>query len=293
MKTCGFILSAAAISTAVSSAAQADVRVNFTSLRVNDCNEIGTCDWRLSCALGNQQETEFISNQEANTGETLPINRILTQAQFPPVTVTCSAWEHDGGIGAEWETIQTGSVVASTTGPHIIRLSNSSEGDVTVNLVAELIGTTGQPLTLSTDDVLWQHVSGQVHYWPIRNGQRLDGINIAGPVGGEWRLIGSGDLNDDGTDDILWQHVSGQVHYWPIRNGQRQDGIDIAGPVGRDWQIIGSGDLNGDGTDDILWQHFSGQVHYWPIRNGQRQDGIDIAGPVGRDWRLIGAGGLD
>jgi hypothetical protein len=48
-----------------------------------------------------------------------------------------------------------------------------------------------------TDDILWQHSNGTVHYWPIRNGQRLGGFNIgaAGPVGPEWRLIGTGDLN--------------------------------------------------------------------------------------------------
>jgi V8-like Glu-specific endopeptidase len=44
---------------------------------------------------------------------------------------------------------------------------------------------------LNTDDILWQHINGQVHYWPIQNGQRQGGINIASPVGPEWRLIGA------------------------------------------------------------------------------------------------------
>ena len=34
-----------------------------------------------------------------------------------------------------------------------------------------------------TDDVLWQNVDGQVHCWPIRDGQRIDGVNISDPVG--------------------------------------------------------------------------------------------------------------
>ena len=48
-----------------------------------------------------------------------------------------------------------------------------------------------------TDDILWQHINGTVHYWPIQNGQRQGGLNIGavGPVGPEWRLIGAGDLN--------------------------------------------------------------------------------------------------
>ena len=48
-----------------------------------------------------------------------------------------------------------------------------------------------------TDDLLWQHNDGTVHYWKILNGQRQGGINIGGtgPVGPEWRLIGAGNLN--------------------------------------------------------------------------------------------------
>jgi V8-like Glu-specific endopeptidase len=147
-----------------------------------------------------------------------------------------------------------------------------------------------QTVQRRTGDVLWQHINGQVHYWPMLNGQRQGGINIAGPVGPEWKLIGGGDFNGDGTEDALWQHINGQVHWWPMLNGVRQGGLNIAGPVGPEWRLIGAGDLNGDGTDDILWQHINGQVHYWPMLNGARQGGIDIAGPVGPEWKLIGSG---
>ena len=101
-----------------------------------------------------------------------------------------------------------------------------------------------------TDDILWQHRDGTVHYWPIRNGQRQCGINIGGtgPVGQEWRLIGAGDMDGDGTDDILWQHKDGTVHYWKILNGQRQGGFNIGGtgPVGPEWRLIGAANLNGN-----------------------------------------------
>lgn len=144
-----------------------------------------------------------------------------------------------------------------------------------------------------TADVVWQHINGQVHYWPMQGGQRQGGINISGLVGPEWHLVGAGDLDGDGTEDALWQHINGQVHYWPMLAGQRQAGIDIAGPVGPEWRLIGAGDLDGDRTDDVVWQHINGQVHYWPMLGGQRQGGIDIAGPVGPEWHIIGAGDLD
>ncbi|MEK7760798.1 MAG: FG-GAP-like repeat-containing protein [Nitrospirota bacterium] len=156
-----------------------------------------------------------------------------------------------------------------------------------------VLWTTVNNVRVRTGDVLWQHINGQVHYWPMLNGQRQGGIDIFTPVGPDWKLVGAGDFNGDGTDDILWQHINGQVHYWPMLNGQRQGGINIFTPVGRDWTLAGAGDLNGDGTDDILWQHVFGQVHYWPMLNGQRQGGINIFTPVGRDWTLAGAGDLN
>ena len=145
----------------------------------------------------------------------------------------------------------------------------------------------------ATDDILWQHRLGQVHFWPIENGARQGGTNIYVPVSGDWHLIGAGDMNGDGTGDVVWQHRLGQVHYWPIQNGVRQGGINIHSPVSGDWRLAALGDVDGDGTDDIIWQHKSGQVHYWPIQNGVRQGGIDIYVPVSGDWFLAAGGDVD
>lgn len=127
---------------------QADVRVSFQSMAINDCKEIGACDWRLACALGNQVEAQFFTMTEADTGGSIPINRTLTQKEFPPVTVNCKVWEHDGGSGALWEDVGSGSIEVRTTGPHAITLANN-EGDVTIRFTAEAIGATGQPLVVS------------------------------------------------------------------------------------------------------------------------------------------------
>jgi hypothetical protein len=51
--------------------------------------------------------------------------------------------------------------------------------------------------SIRTDDILWQHFSGQVHYWPIVDGARQGGFDIgaSGPVGGDWRLVGAADVD--------------------------------------------------------------------------------------------------
>ena len=90
-----------------------------------------------------------------------------------------------------------------------------------------------------TADIVWQHFTGQVHYWPMRAGQRQGGINVFTPVGNDWALRGVGDVDGDGTADIVWQHMSGQVHYWPMRAGQRQGGINVFTPIGNDWALRG------------------------------------------------------
>jgi hypothetical protein len=58
-----------------------------------------------------------------------------------------------------------------------------------------------------TDDLLWQHSDGTVHYWLIKNGQRQGGMNIGatGPVGPEWRLIGAGHLKSAGALSIEFE----------------------------------------------------------------------------------------
>ncbi len=46
-----------------------------------------------------------------------------------------------------------------------------------------------------TDDIVWQHRSGQVHYWPMQNGQRQGGINVHTPVNENWTLLGIGNVD--------------------------------------------------------------------------------------------------
>lgn len=143
------MVSVAGMVTVTAEAAQAEVSIFFTNMDVKDCKEIGTCDWRLSCGLSNQRETQFFSIMEANSNEKRKINRTIKKDEFP-ATVNCTVEEHDGGIGAGWEFVGSESVIVKETGPYQINLSNS-EGDVTIHFDVEKLGSTSQPLTSGPD----------------------------------------------------------------------------------------------------------------------------------------------
>ena len=252
--------------------AHADVRVFFTRLIVNDCNEIGTCDWKLSCSLGNQQETEFFSMAEANTNESITINRTLTQREFPPVTVTCTVQEHDGGIGAEWEQVGTGSVVVTTTGNHLLRLNqHRDEGDVTVHFVAERIGSTGQPLTVAAaigsgaGKCLDVHAPDQ-HL----NGAKVQVWDCNGTVQQRWSFQGGAIVS--GAGKCLDVHAPDQHS-----NGARVQVWDCNGTLQQRWTLQGHTLRSGAGK--CLDVHAPDQ-HL----NGARVQVWDCNGTIQQRW---------
>ena len=69
-----------------------------------------------------------------------------------------------------------------------------------------------------TDDIVWQHRNGQVHFWPMVEGKRTGGINIGVPLSKNWTIVGVGDMNGDGTDDLVSQYRNGQVYYTVVVN---------------------------------------------------------------------------
>src|ERR1700704_5357023 len=62
-------------------------------------------------------------------------------------------------------------------------------------LLAALVFQLAHAEARGTADIIWQHSSGQVHYWPMQGGQRTGGINIFTPVGSDWTLRGVGDVD--------------------------------------------------------------------------------------------------
>lgn len=273
--------------------AHADVKVFFTRMTVNDCNEIGTCDWKLSCALGNQQETEFFNMAEANTNEGIDINRTLSQREFPPVTVTCTAMEHDGGIGAEWEDVGRAQLEVSTTGPHLMRLNQRrDEGDVTVHFTVQQVTSSGQPLTSAPKGVVYGITLNDDLMW-MRHDGRGDGSFVWAPAPNGGKQVGAGwDFKQvfSGGDGIIYGVTNAGDLMW-MRHQGRSDGsfswvatANGGKKVGVGWNFehVFSG---GDGIiygvthgGDLMWMRHEGRLdgsfRWAPTPNGGKKVGV-------------------
>ena len=144
-------------------------------------------------------------------------------------------------------------------------------------------------------DILWQNeTTGQAAIWEMNGlNQIAGGSQLVGPAPGpDWKVVGTGDLNDDGHSDILWQNANGQAAIWEMNGTNVIGGSGLVGPnPGPSWKAVGTGDFNGDGHSDILWQNANGQAAIWEM-NGLNQipGGSAAVGPnPGPSWTVIGA----
>jgi len=165
----------------------------------------------------------------------------LRHSDFFNRSISCGIGGDEGpaGIGA---ILVPGTPSGAVVGGSIMNscFRTSETGEFTGTDVTALRTMYGR----RSDDIIWQHVTGQVHYWSMQGGVRTGGANIFEPVGSEWTLRGVGDVDGNGTDDIVWQHVTGQVHYWSMQNGVRTGGANVFEPVGSDWRLGGVGNVD-------------------------------------------------
>jgi hypothetical protein len=112
-------------------------------------------------------------------------------------------------------------------------------------------------------DLVWQNESTrQASIWFMGGPQGDQWIGSgwlsAAAVPG-WRLVGAGDMNDDGQPDAVWQNdATRQVSVWYLGG---MDGATFMGwawlnpSVVPGWRVVGVNDFNGDRKPDLVWQN--------------------------------------
>lgn len=118
-------------------AAHALGRVTATQMDVVYCEEMGSCELRLTCQSGGK-EVELIPAEIATNPATIKINKSIEVASFP-VTLTCTLFEDDGWFGTSWDQAATESITLEGGGDYQLKLANPEQATVTVTLLADSI----------------------------------------------------------------------------------------------------------------------------------------------------------
>jgi plastocyanin len=148
-------------------------------------------------------------------------------------------------------------------------------------------------------DLLWRNgTSGENVIW------FMDGLNL---VSGtftnpsaladvRWKMVGTGDFNNDTRPDILWRHdTSGENVVWFMNGANLTSGTFTTPSSLTDvrWKMAGTGDFDLDGKVDILWRHQnSGENVVW-FMNGTVLDRGTFLTPAAladTGWRIGGTG---
>ncbi len=146
------------------------------------------------------------------------------------------------------------------------------------------------------DDIVWRNDNGQLSQWlGTANGGLVDnGAVVNQFVPTAWKIMGTGDFNNDGFADVLWRNDNVQLSQWlGSANGRLIDnGVNVNQFVPNAWKIAGTGDFNGDGFSDVLWRNDNGQLSEWlGSANGRLVDnGAVVNQFVPNAWKIQGTG---
>jgi hypothetical protein len=156
--------------------------------------------------------------------------------------------------------------------------------------------------------------NGSLYIWSM-NGFNTDpgssGLTSLQLKDPNWRIAGTGDVNDDGRSDIVWQYenqssasdpLNGATDVWDMNGDVVADQnltIQVAGSA--NWKVAAAGDFNGDGAADILFRYDNGGDGSDPLngdlyiyQSGGAQGASSASGglvaqQVGDDWALVAA----
>ena len=157
----------------------------------------------------------------------------------------------------------------------------------------------GQPPRMNgASELIWRHsVSGDVARWRLSGLDQVGGDSLGpAPVADlKWKIVGTGDFNNDTHRDLVWQHTdTGHLSVWLMQGTKLIDGR-LLNParVETKWRIAAVADMNGDRKSDLIWQNDAdGQLSVWFMDGYNLVDGRLLhPGRVEElHWKIAGAG---
>lgn len=117
------------------------------------------------------------------------------------------------------------------------------------------------------NDLFFYTEAGQTAVWHFNGTTRYSPVltEFGTEFGGNWRVEGVADFNNDGFADVLWQQGDTQeLAIWFMQGATSQGATVLADGVPANWEIVGTGDFNGDDRADVLWREsVTGKLASW------------------------------
>jgi hypothetical protein len=151
-------------------------------------------------------------------------------------------------------------------------------------------------------DIVWRRYDnsqGRNTIWRMNGTTSLASTDVAPSVAdSRWRIVGTGDFNNDGIDDIYWRwygssgNVAGRNTVWTLNaNGGQIASTELSPVTNLNWEIRAIADFNRDGVPDQVWRNRSeSRTDIWLLnRNGALVQSVRLPN-LGSDWDVQAAG---
>jgi len=145
-------------------------------------------------------------------------------------------------------------------------------------------------------DLIFENsITNQISIWFMQaGGMNFSSAPIIATAVSGWRLVATGDMNQDGVPDLLFQNqTSGQISIWFMRSGGlAYSSAPIVASPAAGWTLAGTRDFNGDGVPDYVFQNRStGQVSVWYMAGtqGTSYSSAPVIATAAPGWSLFAA----
>jgi hypothetical protein len=118
-------------------AAHGQGRVTITQMYITNCEELGSCELRLTCGAGGKEEV-MIPAAIATNPQTLPINKTVEVAKYP-TSLSCTLFEDDGWFSESWDEAAKGTLDLAGGGDYELKLDNPDQASVVLTVLADSI----------------------------------------------------------------------------------------------------------------------------------------------------------
>jgi hypothetical protein len=120
-------------------------KIVASEMAVDRCEDFfGTCEWRLTCKIGNGPDTELLPNAEVGVAGKIEIGKTFEVPAFP-VNVACTLAEDDGWFGASWDEVASATLAVPGGGDYTFELGNEDQGAARVTFVVDSLEMASAP----------------------------------------------------------------------------------------------------------------------------------------------------